>query len=428
MVDITKLSKKELEELKLKLDEQYKEVLSKNLKLDMSRGKPSSEQLSLSNGIFSSVDNDYISKDGFDIRNYGILDGLSEAKELFSELLNIPKDRILIGGNSSLSMMYDTIARAYVFGTKGNTPWCKLDKVKFLCPCPGYDRHFAILEEFGIEMIPIELNNDGPDMDTVEKLTENDETIKGIMCVPLYSNPSGICYSDEVVERIAALKTPAKDFTIIWDNAYGIHHIYKEEKLKDIFECAKKYGTEDRIYYFFSTSKITFPGSGVALMASTEKNIEEVKRHLGKRTIGYDKINQFRLVKFFKNADNIKEHMKKLGKILAVKFDIVLDELETEFKGSNILKWNKPNGGYFISINTLNGCAKRTVALAKQAGVILTTAGAAFPYSNDKNDSCIRLAPTYPTAEDLKQAIKVVSLCIKIAAVEKLLNNIEKAY
>jgi len=428
MVDITKLSKKELEELKLKLNEQYKEVLSKNLKLDMSRGKPSSEQLSLSNGILSSVDNDYISKDGFDIRNYGILDGLSEAKELFSELLNIPKDRILIGGNSSLSMMYDTIARAYIFGTKGNTPWCKLDKVKFLCPCPGYDRHFAILEEFGIEMIPIELNNDGPDMDTVEKLTANDESIKGIMCVPLYSNPSGICYSDEVVERIAALKTPAKDFTIIWDNAYGIHHIYKEEKLKDIFECAKKYGTEDRIYYFFSTSKITFPGSGVALMASTEKNIEEVKRHLGKRTIGYDKINQFRLVKFFKNADNIKEHMKKLGKILAIKFDIVLDELETEFKGSNILKWNKPNGGYFISINTLNGCAKRTVSLAKQAGVILTTAGAAFPYSNDKNDSCIRLAPTYPTAEELKQAIKVVSLCIKIAAVEKLLNNIEKAY
>lgn len=421
MTDITKLSKEDLLELKLKLDKEYSQCLSQKLKLDMSRGKPARAQLDLSNGILAPIEN-YITKDGFDVRNYGVLDGLSEAKELFSELLDIPATRILVGGNSSLNMMYDTLLRIYAFGTKGNTPWCKLDKVKFLCPSPGYDRHFGILEDLGIEMIPIPIDNNGPNMDMIEELVKNDDTIKGLICVPLYSNPSGICYSDEVVERISALKTNADDFTIIWDNAYGVHHIYKEEKLKDIFKCSQKYGTQNRIYYFFSTSKINFPGAGVAMMAATEENLKEVKSHMSKQTIGYDKFNQLRFVRFFKNADNIKEHMKELAKQLAVKFDILLDALDKEFSQSGILKWVKPNGGYFVAVNTLDGCAKRTVELAKNAGVILTEAGAAYPYNNDKHDSCIRLAPTYPNVEQLKQAVEVVCLCIKLAAVEKLLS------
>ena len=310
-----------------------------------------------------------------------------------------------------------------MFGKLGSTPWSKLDKVKVLCPVPGYDRHFAICEEFGFEMINIPMDNNGPDMDMVEKLVKEDDSIKLMLCVPLYSNPSGVCYSDEVVERLAKMETAAKDFTIIWDNAYGIHHVYSETKLANIFELAGRYGNADRILYFFSTSKITFPGSGVALIASGDKAIAEIKRRFGIMTIGYNKINQIRTYSFFKTPGGMMEHMKKLGAMLREKFDIVLNKLDEEFGDNDLLTWTKPGGGYFISVDTLPGCAKETVRLAKECGLILTDAGATYPYKKDPNDSNIRIAPSYPTVEELEKAIEVFCVCVKLAAVNKLLKE-----
>ncbi|QEH69786.1 aminotransferase class I/II-fold pyridoxal phosphate-dependent enzyme [Cellulosilyticum sp. WCF-2] len=420
MLDFTQCSIEQLMEEKQLLEKKYADYVGQKLKLDMSRGKPASAQLDLNNDILSTLET-YITEDGTDARNYGVLDGLSEAKKLFSELLNIAPANMIIGGNSSLNLMYDAMTRLFLFGTEGELPWCKLDKVKFLCPSPGYDRHFAICEDLGIEMITVPMHEDGPDMDYIESLVKEDASIKGIWCVPLYSNPQGICYSDEVVDRLASMQTAAKDFRIFWDNAYGVHHIYDEVKLKDIFEAAHAAGNENRVYYFFSTSKITFPGAGVALIASSLSNIAEIKKHMSIQTIGHDKLNQLRTVNYFKNADGIRVHMKKLGNELRPKFEIVLNTLEQELAGTGLLSWTKPQGGYFVAVDTLPGCAKETVRLAKEAGVVLTGAGATFPYQNDPQDRNIRIAPTYPTVEELQKAMELFCVCVKLAGVNRLL-------
>ncbi len=420
--NITGLSKSQLEEYRRELRKEYDHYLTRNLKLDMSRGKPSGSQLDLTNGVLDKLDN-YMTESGVDARNYGGLDGISEARRLFSELLDIPMEKIIIGGNSSLNLMYDAIVRLFLFGTHGNPAWRTLPKVKFLCPSPGYDRHFAICEDLGIEMITIPMKDDGPDMDMVESLVASDDSIKGIWCVPLYSNPEGICYSDEVVDRLAKMKTAAADFRIFWDNAYGVHHIYRERKLKDIFRAAEAAGNPDRVFYFFSTSKITFPGAGVALIASSPANLAEIRKHMGIQTIGHDKLNQLRTVRYLKSADGVRAHMRALAAELRPKFDMVLGTLERELGGTGLAQWRRPDGGYFISLDTLDGCAKNTVALAKQAGVVLTGAGAAFPYRKDPRDRNIRIAPTYPTLEELKEAMELFCVCVKLAGVEKLLEK-----
>lgn len=411
-----------LEELMTK----YKEAAAENLKLNMARGKPAPEQLDLSNGLLGAMD-DYHLEDGTDARNYGILDGIPECKRLFADLLGLNPDQMIIGGNSSLNMMFDVMASLCLFGTGGEKPWYyhkfSGTPVKFLCPSPGYDRHFAVCEELGIEMIPVPLLNDGPDMDLVMKLVASDPLIKGIWCVPLYSNPQGVCYSDEVVDKLASMETAAKDFRIFWDNAYGVHHIYEKTGLKDILKACEEAGNPDRTYYFFSTSKITFPGAGIAVTASGNGNIKELKKHMAAQIISYDKINQLRHVKFFKTADAIHEHMDKLADKLRPKFDLVKEKLESQIGETGFAKWSNPKGGYFVSLDTLPGCAKRTVALAKEAGVILTGAGATYPYGDDENDSNIRIAPTYPTVDELAKAMDIFILCVKIAGTEKYLNE-----
>lgn len=423
MALFSEMSKAELLSMQNSLLEDYNRIKANKIQLDMSRGKPAPAQLNLSNGILTMPIDNYINKDGNDVRNYGILDGISECRELFSKLLDIPVNNIIIGGNSSLNLIYDAFTRLYIFGSLGSTPWGKLDKVKILCPVPGYDRHFAICEELGFEMINIPMTENGPDMDMVERLAAQDESIKGILCVPLYTNPDGICYSDEVVDRLAKMPAAAEDFKIFWDNAYAVHHVYEEVKQLNIFEACNKYGTADRILYFFSTSKVTFPGSGVALVASGDRYIEDIRRRFGKQTIGYNKLNQLRTYNFFRTPEGIKAHMKKLGDMLKEKFDIVLDTLESEFKGTGALNWHKPMGGYFISVYTMDGCAKETVRLAKEAGLTLTNAGASYPYGNDPHDSNIRLAPSYPDCDELKSAMELFCICAKLAAVNKLLEN-----
>lgn len=423
MALFSKMSKAELLSLQSELLEKYNRIKASEIQLDMSRGKPAPAQLNLSNGILSLAIDNYINCDGVDVRNYGILDGISECRDLFSKLLDIPMNNIIIGGNSSLNLIYDAFTRLYIFGSLGSTPWGKLDKVKILCPVPGYDRHFAICEELGFEMINIPMSPTGPDMDMVEKLAAEDESVKGILCVPLYSNPDGICYSDETVERLAKMPTAADDFKIFWDNAYAVHHVYEEVKLLNIFEVCKKYGTDDRILYFFSTSKVTFPGSGMALVASGDRYIEDIRRRFGKQTIGYNKVNQLRTYNFFRTPDGIKEHMNKLGNMLKEKFNIVLDTLDMEFTDTDLLTWHKPMGGYFISVFTMDGCAKETVRLAKEAGLTLTNAGASYPYGKDPHDSNIRIAPSYPNCEELQQAMNLFCICVKLASVSKLLEN-----
>lgn len=423
-MDITKFSKVKLLALKEDLEKQYADFQAQNLKLDMSRGKPAGTQLDLTNGILFTLTK-YITEDGVDARNYGGLDGIPEAKKLFSGLLDIPTEKIIIGGNSSLNLMYDTMVRFMLFGTGGNTPWSKLDKVKFLCPSPGYDRHFGICEDLGIEMITIPMTEHGPDMDLVEKLVAEDPAIKGIWCVPLYSNPQGIIYSDETVDRLGSMKTAAPDFRIMWDNAYGVHHIYTENKVKDIFTVCEQAGNPNRVFYFFSTSKITFPGAGVALLAASPENIVEIKKHMGMQTIGHDKLNQLRTVTYLKNPEGVRDHMEKLAAELRPKFDVVLETLDRELAGTGLAKWTKPQGGYFVAIDTLPGCAKETVALAKAAGVTMTGAGATFPYKKDPNDTNIRIAPTYPTYDELKIAIALFCVCVKLAGVNKLLETAE---
>ena len=419
MKKVTEMTRTELESLHEELVKAYEDYKAQGLSLDMSRGKPAAAQLDLSNDLFEALD-DYHTESGLDARNYGVLDGIPEAKKLFSELLGIPADQIIVGGSSSLNLMYDEIVRLVLFGTHGEKPW-KDVKVKWLCPSPGYDRHFGVTEAMGFELIPVPMTSEGPDMDVVEKLVAEDDTIKGIWCVPLHANPTGVCYSDETVDRLAAMKTAAKDFRIFWDNAYGVHHVYEEVELKDIFKACRDAGHEDRPMYFFSTSKITFPGAGIAIMASSPANVEEIKKHMGVQTIGFDKLNQLRHVKYFKNAEGVRAHMKKLGEAIRPKFDMVLKTLSAELGGTGLATWLSPKGGYFVALDTLPGCAKRTVALAKDAGVKMTGAGATWPYKNDPQDTNIRIAPTYPTLEELDQAIHLFCLCVKLAGVEKLL-------
>ena len=427
MKQYNSLSKVEQQTLLSNLQDEYNNIKGQNLKLDMSRGKPSVDQLDLSMGMLDCIHSSKTCKadDGTDCRNYGLIDGIMEARQIFADILEVSPSEVIVDGNSSLNMMYDTVARAMSFGVLGSEkPWCKLDKVKFLCPSPGYDRHFAICELFGIEMIPVKMNADGPDMDTIESLVATDEAIKGIWCVPKYSNPEGITYSDAVVTRFAKLKPKATDFRIFWDNAYAVHHLTeKPDLLKNIMTSCRENGTENMIFIYGSTSKITFPGVGVAAMAASEANLKEIKKQIGIQTIGPDKLNQLRHTKYFGDINGIISHMKKHADILRPKFEVVLNRLEAELSETGLASWNKPNGGYFISLDTLNGCAKRTIELCKQAGVVMTPAGATFPYGKDPNDKNIRIAPTFPPISELKIAINLFCLCIKIAGIEKLLNE-----
>jgi aspartate/methionine/tyrosine aminotransferase len=419
------LSKEELHSLLSKFQNEYNNIKDKNLKLDMSRGKPGADQLDISMEMLDCIHSSEACKanDGTDCRNYGVLDGIMEARQLFADILEVSPTEVIVGGNSSLNMMYDTIARAISFGVLGSKkPWGKLAAVKFICPSPGYDRHFAICELFGIEMITVDMKADGPDMNAVERLVDSDESIKGIWCVPKYSNPEGITYSDAVVERFAKLKPKATDFRIFWDNAYAVHHLTdKPDILKNIMTCCRENGNEDMIFIYGSTSKITFPGVGIAAMGASEANLKEIKKQIGIQTIGPDKLNQLRHTKYFGDINGIIAHMKKHACILKPKFDIVLDTLETELSSTGLAQWKKPNGGYFISLDTINGCAKRTIKLCKEAGVVMTTAGATYPYAKDPADKNIRIAPTFPPVSELKIAIDLFCLCVKIAGIEKLL-------
>ncbi len=420
----TQMNKEQLIAEKEALLKQYEEFKAKGLKLDMSRGKPAPEQLDLSiDMLLHCLDGDYKSSNGIDCRNYGILDGIPEAKKLFEEMLSIGDDEIIVGGNSSLQLMYDTIIRALHFGVYGgDKPWGKCDKVKFLCPVPGYDRHFAICESLGIEMIPVQYKSDGPDMDEVERLVSSDEEIKGIWCVPMYSNPTGITYSDEVVRRFAALKPAAKDFRIFWDNAYCVHHLSDDhDTLLNIIEECKKAGNPDMVFQFTSTSKISFPGGGLAVIAASKNNIDFIKNQMTVQTIGFDKLNQLRHCKYFKNFDGIKAHMKKHAAIIQPKFSVVLYMLNKEISPLGIGSWVSPKGGYFVSFDAMEGCAKRIVSLAAEAGAVMTGAGATYPYGKDPKDSNIRIAPTFPSVHELRQAMEIFCVCVKLASVEKLL-------
>lgn len=424
MSDFKQLDAAALKAIQSKLQQRYNEFKAKNLKLDMTRGKPSSEQLDLSLGMIDILSQkDYKADDGTDCRNYGLLDGLTEAKELFAEYLEVEPQEIIIGGNSSLALMHDTITRAMLHGVPGSdTPWCKLPKVKFLCPSPGYDRHFAICEHFGIEMITIELKADGPDMDEIEKLVAGDDSIKGIWCVPRYSNPTGITYAGAVVERLAKMKTKAMDFRIFWDNAYTVHHLNgKIEPLKNLLTACKAAQNPERVFIFGSTAKVSFAGAGIAVVAGSTANMNWLRKHIGIQTIGSDKVNQLRHVRFFKNMNGILAQMDKHAAILKPKFDLVFNILDAELSGKNIVSYNKPGGGYFISMDTLDGCAQKVVSMAAEAGVALTKAGATYPYGKDPRDRNIRIAPTLPPLSELKQAMELVAICVQLASIEKLL-------
>ena len=430
MKSYLEMSKEELEQLRAELKAAYRKYQDMELSLNMSRGKPCKEQLDLSMELMDILnsDSDLTCEDGTDCRNYGVLDGLPEAKELIGAMMENKPDNIIIYGNSSLNVMYDCISRSYTHGVMGNTPWCKLDKIKWLCPVPGYDRHFGITEYFGIEMINIPMTEQGPDMDLVEKLVSEDEAIKGIWCVPKYSNPQGYSYSDETVRRFARLAPAAKDFRIYWDNAYGVHHLYddRQDQLIEILHECKKAGNPDMVYKFASTSKITFPGSGVAALATSLNNLEDIKNQMKNQTIGHDKVNQLRHVRYFKDLDGIRAHMKRHADVIRPKFEIVERTFDEQLEGLGIGSWTVPNGGYFISFETLEGCAKKVVSRCKKAGVTLTGAGATYPYHRDPADSNIRIAPTYPSVEDLAKAADLFALCVKLVSVEKLLEDSEK--
>ena len=422
---LSEMSRDELLSFRDEALARYNDFKAQGLSLNMSRGNPCKEQLELSVSMLDVFDDgDFVSENGIDVRNYGMLDGIPEAKTLFSDMIGVDHDEVIIFGNSSLNAMFWTVQTAFNKGVLGSTPWGKLDKVKFLCPVPGYDRHFKVTEFFGIEMINIPMTADGPDTDLIEKLVAEDDSIKGIWCVPQYSNPDGISYSDETVKRFAALKPAAKDFRIFWDNAYCIHHLTDSPKyILNILEEAKKVGNENIVYIFGSTSKITFPGAGVAVMGASRENVEALKKFLGISIISYDKMNQLRHVKFFESFEHMKDHMKKHMAIIAPKFKLVCDKLNKEIAPLGIGQWTEPEGGYFVSFNAMNGCAKRIVKLCSEAGVTLTGAGATFPYGVDPDDRNIRLAPTYPPIEDLDKAMDLFTICVKLASAEKLLGE-----
>lgn len=418
-------SKEELVSLKAELEAAYEDVKGKGLKLDMSRGKPAAAQLNMVMEIMDTLhsESDMKAADGTDVRNYGVLDGIPEAKQLMGEMIGVKAENMIVCGNASLTIMYDTVSRSMTHGVLGSTPWCKLDQVKFLCPAPGYDRHFAITELFGIEMITVPMTSEGPDMDMVEKLTAEDDSIKGIWCVPKYSNPQGYSYSDNTVKRLAALKPAAADFRIFWDNAYALHHLYEDsqdEILEILGECEKA-GNPDMVYEFCSTSKVSFAGAGIAAVASSKANLDAIRKFMTIQTIGFDKINQLRHVRYFKDLNGMKLHMKKHADIMRPKFEAVLEVLDKELEGLEIGSWTRPNGGYFISFDALEGCAKAIVAKCKEAGMVLTGAGATYPYGKDPEDSNIRIAPSFPTPEEMAAATDLFVLCVKLISIEKLL-------
>ena len=421
------MSKQELLELRNELEKQYVDAKGKGLSLDMSRGKPAVAQLEMAMDLMEVLDANSSMKaeNGFDCRNYGVLDGIPEAKALMADIMSVSAENVIVCGNASLTIMYDTVSRSMTHGVLGSTPWCKLDTVKFLCPVPGYDRHFAITEHFGIEMINIPMPVDGPDMDLVEDLVSKDSSIKGIWCVPKYSNPQGVSYSDETVKRMAALKPAADDFRIFWDNAYVIHHLYdeKQDEILDIISECEKAGNPDMVYEFASTSKVSFAGSGISAVASSKANLEQFKKSMTIQTIGYDKINQLRHVRDFKDINGIKDNMKKHADLMRTKFEAVLEVLNQELAGLEIGSWIKPYGGYFISFNALEGCAKDIVRKCKEAGVVLTNAGATFPYGIDPKDSNIRIAPSFPTPEEMKEATDLFVLCVKLVSIDKILES-----
>lgn len=428
MTSYQEMSREELLQQKASLEKAYEDAKGKGLKLDMSRGKPSVAQLDMTMGIMSVLDKDTEMKtlDGTDCRNYGMMDGIPEAKQLMADMMGVSSaENVMVCGNASLSIMYDTVSRHMTHGVLGNTPWCKLDKVKFLCPVPGYDRHFAITEHFGIEMINVPMTLQGPDMDLVEKLVTEDESIKGIWCIPKYSNPQGITYSQETVRRFAALKPAAKDFRIFWDNAYVIHHLQedRQEEIPDILSECEKAGNPDLVYEFASTSKVSFAGAGISAMAASKANLEEARRSMTIQTIGHDKVNQLRHVRYFKNLDGLKQQMKRHADIIRPKFEAVLEILDRELGGLGVGSWLRPYGGYFISFDALEGCAKAIVAKCKEAGVVLTGAGATFPYKKDPKDSNIRIAPTFPTPEEMAAAAELFVLCVKLVSIDKILQD-----
>ncbi|MCI6174556.1 MAG: aminotransferase [Clostridiales bacterium] len=421
------MTRDELLSEKEALERQFAEVKAQHLKLDMSRGKPSKAQLELSNEMMDVLNGDsyFLDETGTDCRNYGIMDGIPEAKRLMGEMSEVSPDHMIIFGNSSLNIMFDTVSRSYTHGVCGSTPWCRLDKVKFLCPVPGYDRHFRITEFFGIEMINIPMTPEGPDMDLVEQYVNSDPAVKGIWCVPKYSNPQGYSYSDATVLRFARLNPAAEDFRIYWDNAYSIHHLYDEPEKQDVIleildECEKA-GHPDMVYKFISTSKVTFPGSGLAALASSKRNLEDISKFMQVQTIGHDKLNQLRHVRFFGNMANMHAHMSRHAAILRPKFEAVENALEKDLGGLGIASWTNPRGGYFISFDSMDGCAKAIVAKCAEAGVKLTPAGATYPYGKDPKDSNIRIAPSFPTLEELKKAAAVFTLSVRLVSVEKLL-------
>ncbi len=430
MKPYNQMSTEELQAIHADLEEQFEAVKAKGLNLDMSRGKPSEAQLDICNGMMDVLnsDSDFMSEDGIDCRNYGGPYGIREARKLLADLAEVPTRNIMIYGNSSLNVMFDTVARSMTMGIMGNTPWSQLDEVKFLCPVPGYDRHFSITELFGIEMINVPLLETGPDMDMVEELVSTDPTVKGIWCVPKYSNPTGISYSDETVRRFANLKPAAPDFRIYWDNAYCIHHLYYKEghdEILELLEECDKAGNPDLVFKFVSTSKISFPGSGIAALAASENNLRDAVSYLKFQTIGHDKMNQLRHVRYFKDIDGMHTHMKKHAEILRPKFEMVENALNSELGDLEIGTWTNPRGGYFISFDALPGCAKAIVAKAKEAGLTMTPAGAAFPYHKDPNDSNIRIAPTYPTLDELSDACDVFVLSVKLVSIDKILADRE---
>ena len=416
------MSRDELVALKSELEKKYEEVKSLGLSLDMSRGKPAADQLDLSMDMLSvmTTAEDCVGENGFDCRNYGVLDGIPECKKLFADLLKVDTKNIVIGGTSSLNLMYDYLNQCMYLGVGGCEPWSKQGKVKFICNVPGYDRHFAITEFFGIEMISVEMDEFGPDVEKIRELVK-DPMVKGMFCVPKYSNPNGVTYTDERVKALAALKPAAKDFRVIWDNAYIIHELTDTpDVLMNIFDACKEYGTEDNFVEFTSTAKISFPGAGVSAIAASESNVAEIKKRLNFQTISYDKLNQLRHVKFFKNVDGLKTHMDKHAAIMAPKFNLVLDMLEKEIAPLGIGEWVKVKGGYFISYDTVGSSAKRIGELCKNAGLVLTTVGATYPYGIDPEDKNIRIAPSFPPVDDLRRAMEVFCLCAKLAAVEAL--------
>ena len=424
MESFREMSKEELQAQEAEVNKKYQEFKDLDLSLNMARGKPAPDQIDHANGMLETM-TDYHAKDGLDVRNYGVLDGLPEMKEIFSDLLDIPAKNIIVGGNASLNLMFDQMMRLVVFGTAGEKPWGQLEKVKFLCPAPGYDRHFSVTETLGFELITVDMTSEGPDMDQVEKLVAEDESIKGIWCVPKYSNPQGYSYSDEVVKRFAALTPAAEDFRIFWDNAYSVHHLYedrRDEILEILEECAKA-GHPDMVFKFTYTSKISFPGSGVAAIATSDANMADIRKYMVVQTIGHDKLNQLRHVRFFRDRYGVEAQMRRHADILRPKFEMVEQTLEDELGGLEIGTWTKPLGGYFISFDALEGCAKAIVAMAKEAGVVMTGAGATFPYGIDPKDSNIRIAPSYPTVEELAVAAKLFALCVKLVSVEKILES-----